>query len=77
MLQNDYPFSIIIEVDKSNISTNGNATYTIKMSWPFDSGDDAEDTKWGNKAYSYFSTTSNAISIEIDIDLIATQKAET
>ncbi len=53
-LENDYPFKIELTLSSSTIAAeNGTATYNVTVSWPYESGDDAEDTYWGNRAYTF------------------------
>jgi hypothetical protein len=53
-LENDYPFTIDLDLSSSTIQAeNGTATYTVTVSWPYESGDDESDTYWGNRAYEF------------------------
>ncbi len=53
-LANDYPFAITFTLSSATIpAVNGTATYTINVSWPYESGDDAADTLWGTNAYTF------------------------
>ena len=47
--------------------------FIITFEWPFESGDDAADTFWGNKAYEYYSLNPRKNSIELEVKLIASQ----
>ena len=74
ILNNNYPFSITIETDQTNIqAVNGTGTYTITVAWPFESGDDELDTEWGSKAYNFYDTHPGEESIDIQLLLVATQ----
>lgn len=57
MLENDFPFTITI--DTSAIATgvlgqDETGIITVSMTWPYESGNDELDTKWGMDAYSYY-----------------------
>lgn len=70
----DYPFKIGVSKNDSLLSQGtGDGTFCVTVEWPFESGDDALDTLWGNKAYDYAEQLPNANSIEIEIELIAQQ----
>ena len=54
MLENDFPFTIAFSISGNTIAAeNGVATYTITISWPYESGDDELDTLWGTRAYTF------------------------
>ena len=53
-MKTEYPFKINIEKDDEGlVSGTGNGSFRITVEWPFESGDDAKDTEWGNRAYEY------------------------
>ncbi len=58
MLATDYPFTITFSLSQANLSeiindVTSSSIFTVNVQWPFESGDDEEDTYWGNKAYEY------------------------
>ena len=64
--------------DDFNISNDvmpigGETDITISISWPYDSGNDTEDTYWGNRAYDYHQEYSNIPSISLIIKITAVQ----
>lgn len=74
IITNNYPFKITIDTDETNFgAVNGTGYYTITVEWAYESGDDALDTLWGNKAYDYYEDNPGADGIELNILLIATQ----
>lgn len=74
ILNNNYPFTITIEKDESSLSAeNGVGYFKISVAWDYESGDDALDTEWGQKAYNYYSENPGEESIEIELLLKATQ----
>lgn len=76
-ISTEYPFKITIEKDDTKLQEGtGNGEFIIGLNWPFESGNDEIDTYWGNKAYEYYATHPNDNSIEMQIVLKATQKAE-
>lgn len=76
-INTEYPFKISINVDDTQLQDGtGNGRFTISLEWPFESGNDENDTYWGNKAYEYFSLHPDDSSIKIKMVLTASQKAE-
>lgn len=72
-LKNDFPFKINISVlNGSVLEENSSTSFTIALTWPFESGDDALDTLWGEKAYQYYSTNplSKSLHIEMKIEVV-------
>lgn len=75
IIEQKYPFKIIVEKDDTGLSVeNGKGSFIIKVVWPYESGNDELDTEWGNKAYEYYSINPGEKSIEIKLELIATQQ---
>ena len=52
---------------------NGEANFTIGVTWPFESGNDALDTTWGNNAYTYKSNNPTLPSITMKVKLSVEQ----
>ena len=74
-MKNDYPFKINIEKDDEGlVNGTGNGSFRITVEWPFESGDDAKHTEWGNRAYEYYSLHPGENCIELKLILKATQK---
>lgn len=70
----DYPFKLTFAIDNSNLNAeNGSATFIIMLTWDFESGDDALDTAWGERAYEYNKNNPNSPSIHAEIEVRATQ----
>lgn len=73
-IKNDYPFTIDFNVSNDIISKGGGeATITINVAWPYESGNDAEDTKWGNRAFDYNKEHSDLPSISLIVKITAVQ----
>lgn len=78
-LSNDYPFSVKFyidgeEVTEKDVLINATATIVVEISWPFESGDDATDTYWGNAAYDFMNENPDTPCIQIMAKVIANQK---
>lgn len=74
-IANDFPFKITVVIDKSELETvNGQGTFTITVEWPYESGDDALDTYWGEEAYEYNKLHPTESSLKLNLTLIAQQK---
>ena len=73
-LKNDYPFKITVEKDDTQlIAGTGNGSFKVKVVWPYESGDDAADSKWGMKAYEFYKNNPDEKCIEMKLLLKATQ----
>ena len=75
-LRSYYPFSIDFHVSNDIVQSNSEETITISVSWPYESGQDEEDTKWGNLAYTYHSAHPDTPSIDLSIKITAYQIEE-
>ena len=74
-LRNDYPFKINFNMSNSEIKANGGeASITINIAWPYESGDDEKDTYWGMLAYNYHKTNPDNPSIKLIVKITAVQK---
>lgn len=74
-IANEYPINLDIQISNNSVDEGvGKSTFTINLSWPFESNNDELDTYWGEKAYEYYSKNANSNSLELEINLIATQK---
>ena len=74
-ISNEYPINLDIQISNDSLDEGeGRSAFTINLSWPFESDNDELDTYWGEKAYEYYSKNANANSVELEINLIATQK---
>lgn len=73
-LANDYPFSIAVATSSGTIEHgNGVETYTLSVTWPYESNDDETDTLWGTNAYQYKISNPSTPSIAINIKVTITQ----
>jgi len=74
MLENDFPFSIIITIDNDYMEAHtGESTINFSLVWPYESGNDEFDTIWGHKAYTFHENNPDKESISLVIKVIATQ----
>ena len=51
----------------------GEGSYTISVEWPYESGNDEQDTFWGEAAYDFNEENPNTASLSLTIILIAQQ----
>ena len=73
-LTNNYPFSITISTSAATIdSEDGEETYTLSVTWPYEGGNDALDTQWGEQAYDFLTANPGADCLVIVLELIASQ----
>lgn len=73
-LSNDYPFTIKLNVSNTVVpASGGEANISIEIIWPYESGNDEEDTYWGNRAYDYHEENSTLPSINVIIKITAYQ----
>ena len=76
ILANNYPFHTTFILTNASISpTNGQTTFSINVTWPFESNNDSLDTYWGNQSYTYSSNNPDSPSIEILVKISAVQSA--
>lgn len=73
-LENDYPFKIKIGVSSNEILPGENAYYYVTVSWEYESGNDEQDSYWGNMAYDFYEKNPDKESIELDLVISAVQK---
>ena len=72
--ESEYPFVLSIGASNNIIAANGGEEVIfVSASWDYESGDDLEDTKWGNKAYDYHLNNPDSPSISILIKVSAIQ----
>lgn len=76
MLAENYPFSIQVTLSSPVIRV-GDTTqyYNFSMSWPYESGDDEEDTYWGTLAYDYHDAHPTEPSITLEVKIQAIQRS--
>lgn len=73
---NSYPFKITIESSTDQIEAGtGQGKFTIKVTWPFESGNDELDTYYGNKSYEFQTNSPQAKSLIVKFELTAKQGA--
>lgn len=72
-LRNDYPFKINPLFNKGMLKPNESATFTLEVSWPYESGNDELDTEWGSKAYEYNKNHPTLPSMAIEMKVMAIQ----
>lgn len=77
VLKNNYPFKIELTSTNDIITASGgDATISFSVIWPYDSGQDEEDTKWGTLAYNYHNANPGQPSIRLLIKITAIQIEE-
>lgn len=70
MMKNDFPFEITVEVegqDNNIIPVGGTKNIAVKLVWPFESGNDELDTKWGQDAYEFYKANPDGTSVHIEL----------
>lgn len=73
-IENEYPFKIDLSLSNETLPPEtGSSDFIVSVSWPYESGDDEEDTFWGHAAYEYKELYPELKQIIINIKLIATQ----
>ena len=78
MMETDFPFKLSVEVegeDGNIIPIDETKNVSIKLVWPFESGNDELDTKWGQDAYEYYERSSENTCIHIELLLKVRQIA--
>lgn len=72
-LANDYPFTISMTSSQTTLSEGGNTAYGVEVNWPFESGDDEEDTLYGELASDYHEVHPATPSILLKLRIKAVQ----
>ena len=73
-LENDYPFSIVVALSGTTLAQgNGEETFSIDVTWPYESNQDDVDTQWGINAYNYKQSNPSNSSIAMRIKITITQ----
>ena len=72
-LKTAFPFKIDISASNNIIDIGGSESVTIRVYWPYESGNDELDTQWGNRAYDYHEANPDSPSITLVLKISATQ----
>ena len=70
-----YPFSIDVSLTNNVVAPSHTEYFNIDITWPYESGNDALDTYWGNYAYSYLQNNPNANCISITAEVRVNQES--
>lgn len=73
-LANDYPFKIKVGVSTEEIQPLEDAYFYVTVYWDYESGNDEQDSYWGNKAYDFHELKPNEDSMEVNLIISAIQK---
>ncbi len=74
MLADDFPFEITFLLTEEIIPPEmGESDFEFSVVWPFESGDDEEDTYWGSKSYDFHEENPEDSGVVIDIKISAIQ----
>ena len=74
MMEVEKPFKVSVAIDQQHLAEeNGEGSFTITVTWPFESGDDELDTQWGQRAYDFYEKNGDISSLHIILELIAEQ----
>ena len=74
MLTTSYPFTFTFDLSETSLAAlTGETTYTVTMSWPYESGDDDADTTWGVNAYNFKEDNPTEPSLKLKIKIFITQ----
>lgn len=75
MLAGNYPFSITFDLANTELNSSyGQTTFTLNVTWPFESNNDEIDTYWGNQSYTYSANNPDSPSLEILVRISAVQQ---
>lgn len=75
-IQSNYPFTITPTFSANVLAAHSSETFSISINWPYESGNDARDTDWGGRAYTYSNAHPGLPSMVMEIKIIATQVNE-
>lgn len=72
-----YPFEIVFSTSTTELEAlDGFADYTVTINWPFEGGNDTEDTYWGNYAATYSEENPGVSSLTFVVKLYIEQVEE-
>ncbi len=75
MLTANYPFVIDISLTNARVEPGHTEYFNIDITWPYESGDDATDTYWGNYAYAYLQNDPTATCISVTAEVRVNQES--
>lgn len=78
MMLTNFPFKLDVVVDGNSnnvIPVGESKNVNVVLTWPFDSGNDELDTKWGEDAYEFYKNNSSSSCLHIEMYLKVEQKA--
>ena len=67
------PFKIELQLDKKLLLPKENCEFKVHAYWPYESGNDTLDTKWGHDSFIFNQNNPNTDQIKIKIKLVAKQ----
>jgi hypothetical protein len=77
ILGNSFPFKTTFSLANTVINPEvGNTTFSVHVTWPYESNNDALDTYWGNQSYLFSQNNPDTPSIEIVVKVSAIQTNE-
>ena len=74
LLTANYPFVIDISLTNNMVLPGRTEYFNIDITWPYESGDDATDTYWGNYAYTYLQNDPTATCISVTAEVRVNQE---
>lgn len=77
ILEEDYPFKIIISSSEEQLATGEFGNVTIQFSWAYESGNDELDTQYGIDSFEYYQENEGKSPIEARIKIKAQQHRKT
>lgn len=72
-LSTSYPFVIAFSISSETLAPTSTETYTISITWPYESGDDETDTYWGVRAYNFREENPNDPCITLQVKIVISQ----
>ncbi len=75
ILNSNYPFTIDISLTNTYVEPGHTEYFNIDIVWPYESGDDALDTYWGNYAYNFLQSNPTASCITIEAEVRVNQES--
>lgn len=77
ILASYFPFRTTFSLTNTSItSSSGQTTFSINVTWPYESNNDALDTYWGNQSYTYSANNPGSPSIELVVKISAIQTGQ-
>ena len=72
-LERDFPFVLSFTHGSRYLAPGSTSTFNVNCQWPLDSGNDALDAQYGQRAYEYYQNYPGQPGMEVQIEIVISQ----